>query len=52
MFNIYVARIKSNLDIKKLSDEDMKAIDSLAIPGGEGRTVDFTESWGIPLFQN
>jgi diketogulonate reductase-like aldo/keto reductase len=46
------ARIKSNLDIKKLSDEDAKTIDALAIPNGEGRTIDFTEAWDVPLFQN
>jgi diketogulonate reductase-like aldo/keto reductase len=33
------SRIKSNLDIRKLSDEDTKAIDTLAQPGDEGRTV-------------
>ncbi|KAG0651970.1 glycerol 2-dehydrogenase (NADP(+)) [Hyphodiscus hymeniophilus] len=32
------ARIRSNLDIRKLSDEDMKAIDGTAKPGDEGRT--------------
>ncbi|KAK0256781.1 hypothetical protein LTR91_000235 [Friedmanniomyces endolithicus] len=44
------ARIKSNLDIRKLSDEDMEALDALAVPNGKGRTVDFTEKWGVPLF--
>ena len=46
------ARIKSNLEIRKLSEEDTKAIDALALPGSEGRTIDFTEAWGVPLFQN
>jgi len=46
------ARIKSNLEIKKLDEEDMKALDALDIPGGAGRTVDFTKSWGLPLFTN
>jgi enhancing lycopene biosynthesis protein 2 len=50
--NASIARIKSNFSIRKLSAEDMQALDSLAIPGGLGRTVDFTEQWGIPLFQN
>ncbi|TKA67780.1 hypothetical protein B0A55_06863 [Friedmanniomyces simplex] len=44
------ARIKSNLDIRKLSEEDMEALDGLAVPNGEGRTVNFTEAWGVPLF--
>jgi hypothetical protein len=47
-----IVRIKSNFSIRKLSVEDMIALDSLAIPDGKGRTVDFTEAWGIPLFQN
>jgi diketogulonate reductase-like aldo/keto reductase len=46
------ARIKSNLEIKKLSDADTKAIDDLALPGTEGRTIDFTEAWAVPLFQD
>ncbi|TVY14435.1 Glycerol 2-dehydrogenase (NADP(+)) [Lachnellula arida] len=46
------SRIKSNLDIKKLDDESMKVLDAMGIPGGAGRTVDFTEAWGVPLFTN
>lgn len=46
------SRMKSNLSVQKLSDDDMDALDSLAIPNGKGRTVDFTEAWGVPLFQN
>lgn len=45
-------RIKSNLDIKKLDDESMNVLDTMGIPGGAGRTVDFTEDWGVPLFTN
>ncbi len=45
-------RIESNLDVRKLSDEDTKALDGLEIANGEGRTIDFTEAWGVPLFQN
>ena len=41
------SRIKSNLDVKKLSAEDMKAVDALAKPGHEGRTCDFREEWGL-----
>lgn len=46
------SRIKSNLDIKKLSADDVKAIDALALPGDKGRTVDFRETWGLPLHVN
>ncbi|KAE9369403.1 Aldo/keto reductase [Stipitochalara longipes BDJ] len=46
------ARIKSNFNIQKLSEEDMEALNSLAIPDGKGRTVDFSKPFGIPLFQN
>lgn len=42
-------RIHSNLDIKKLSDEDFDAINKLALPHDEGRTVDFRQTWGIPM---
>lgn len=45
-------RIKTNFSIGKLSDEDVKALDALEIPNGAGRTIDFTESWGVKLFQN
>jgi len=38
----FAARIQSKLSIRKPSEEDMKAPDSLAIPDGEGRTADFT----------
>ena len=47
-----IERIKANVDVRKLSDEDMKALDDLEIPNGEGRTIDFTEAWGIKLWQN
>ncbi|KAI9049385.1 hypothetical protein LZ554_006419 [Drepanopeziza brunnea f. sp. 'monogermtubi'] len=46
------SRIKTNLLIRKLSDEDVEALDSLALPNGGGRTVDFSEAWGVKLFQN
>ncbi|KAE8448278.1 hypothetical protein EG329_009709 [Mollisiaceae sp. DMI_Dod_QoI] len=45
-------RIKSNLEIQKLSQEDMTALDSMALPGSQGRTVDFTEAWAIPIFED
>lgn len=34
------SRIQSNLDIRPLSESDMKAINDLALPNEEGRTVD------------
>lgn len=43
-------RIASNLAVRKLSEEDFEAINGLALPGTEGRTVDFSEVWGIKLF--
>jgi len=46
------SRIKSNLAIRKLSAEDMKALDDMAIPGETGRTVDPREGWGIPMFKD
>ena len=46
------ARIQSNLAIRRLSDEDMKTLDDLAIPDSKGRTIDFTEEWGVKLYKN
>ena len=43
-------RIKSNLDIRKLSEEDIKALNDMEIPNEEGRTI--TQSWGVPLYKN
>ncbi|KAK5171079.1 uncharacterized protein LTR77_004223 [Saxophila tyrrhenica] len=43
-------RITSNLDVRRLSDEDMRALDGLEIEDGKGRTIDFTEAWGVPLY--
>jgi glycerol 2-dehydrogenase (NADP+) len=45
-------RIKANFHVQKLSDEDMQALNDLEIPDGKGRTIDFTEKWGIKLWQN
>jgi hypothetical protein len=45
-------RIKSNLDVKKLSPEDMQVLDALEMPDGKGRTVTFSDAWGVPLFSN
>lgn len=46
------SRIQSNLDIKKLSEEDMTILSSMEIPDGKGRTVDFNDAWGVALFTN
>lgn len=46
------ARIQSNLDVRKLSEEDVKALDGMALPNEEGRTVDFNDAWDIPLFKD
>ncbi|KAK3074714.1 hypothetical protein LTR53_002589, partial [Teratosphaeriaceae sp. CCFEE 6253] len=45
------ARIKSNLDIRKLSDEDMATLDGIAPPEGKGRSVNFGKAWDVPLFE-
>ncbi|KAK5127513.1 hypothetical protein LTR85_006852 [Meristemomyces frigidus] len=46
------ARIKSNLNIRKLSDKDVKALDDLALPNEEGRTVDPSAEWDLPLYKH
>ncbi len=48
----YLARIKSNLDVQKLSLDDMEALNSLAIPDYKGRTIDYSDDWGVALFQD
>ena len=46
------ARIKSNFDIKELSEDSMKVLNALEIPNGKGRTVDFSKKWGVELYTN
>ncbi|OQU97572.1 hypothetical protein CLAIMM_03485 isoform 2 [Cladophialophora immunda] len=46
------ARIKSNLAVRELSPEDMKGLDALEIPNGKGRTISYSEEWGVNLFTN
>lgn len=46
------SRIKANLDVRKLSDEDVKALDGLEISDGKGRTIGFKKDWGVNLFSN
>ncbi|KAF2160359.1 hypothetical protein M409DRAFT_60056 [Zasmidium cellare ATCC 36951] len=43
-------RIESNLAIRKLSDEDFEALNEMALPHDEGRTVDHREVWGVPMY--
>lgn len=45
------SRIKTNLDVKKLGEEDVRVLDGLELEGEEGRTVDFSGAWGVPLFR-
>ena len=45
----FAARIKSNLDIKSLPDEDVHAIDALD-KGPEGRSVNPGPGWGVKLY--
>lgn len=45
-------RIRTNFSVQKLSDEDMKALDDLEVPNGKGRSIDFTDEWGVELYQS
>jgi len=51
LMKLCLERIKSNFNIQRLSDADMKALDDLEVPNGQGRSIDFTESWGVKLWQ-
>lgn len=44
-------RIRANFAVRRLSDEDMKTLDDLEVPDGQGRSIDFTEAWGVKLWQ-
>lgn len=46
------SRIKANLAVKKLSEEDIKALDELEIPDGKGRTVGTKKAWGVNFYSN
>ena len=46
------SRIKSNLDVQRLSDEDMKALNDMALPDNQGRTVATNGAWGLPLYKD
>ncbi|KAL9110664.1 MAG: hypothetical protein Q9227_004841 [Pyrenula ochraceoflavens] len=46
-----VERIRTNLAVRKLSEEDFEALNSLKMDGDEGRTTTvFNELWGIKLY--
>lgn len=38
-------RIRANLDVKRLSGEDMRTLDAMEIANGEGRTIRFRPEW-------
>ncbi|KAK5044496.1 hypothetical protein LTR84_010707 [Exophiala bonariae] len=44
------ARIKTNLAVKELPAEDVKALDELEIPDGKGRTVAAGGAFGVTIF--
>lgn len=45
-------RIKANFAIRRLSDEDQKALDDVELPNGEGRTIDFADAFGVKIRQS
>lgn len=45
-------RITTNFAIRRLSEEDEKLLNNLEIPNGAGRTIDWTEGWGVKLWQS
>lgn len=44
------ARIKANLNVRRLSEEDMRALDELEVPDEAGRTIDYGPYWGVKFF--
>jgi len=44
------ARIKANLDVRRLSEEDVRALDALEVPDEAGRTIDYGPYWGVKFF--
>jgi glycerol 2-dehydrogenase (NADP+) len=46
------ARIRRNFAVRRLEDESMAVLNGLEVPGGKGRTVDYSEPWGIGLFDD
>ncbi|KAI9802633.1 MAG: hypothetical protein M1825_002655 [Sarcosagium campestre] len=45
-----VDRIKANLAVKRLPEEDFEALSALRLNGDEGRTIDYSDDWGVKLF--
>ncbi len=43
-------RIKANLAVKKLPEEDFDALSNLKLKGDEGRTIDYSENWDVKFF--
>lgn len=44
------ARIRANLDVRRLGEEDVRALDALEVPDGKGRTIDYGPFWGVEFF--
>ena len=44
------ARIKANLDVRRLGEEDVRALDALEVPDEKGRTIDYGPYWGVKFF--
>lgn len=44
------ARIKANLDVRRLAEEDVRALDALEVPDEGGRTIDYGPYWGVKFF--
>ena len=42
-------RIKANLDVQQLSDEDFEMLNQMD-KGPDGRTVDLGPGWGVQIF--
>ncbi|KAI9813468.1 MAG: hypothetical protein M1827_004144 [Pycnora praestabilis] len=43
-------RIKANLAVRKLAEEDFEALSNLKLKGDEGRTIDYSGSFGVQFF--
>lgn len=44
--------MKANFNVKELSRDDVEALNALEIPEDKGRTIDWTDGWGVKLWQN
>ncbi|KAI9845014.1 MAG: hypothetical protein M1837_005158 [Sclerophora amabilis] len=43
-------RIKANLAVKQLPKEDFDALSALKLSGDTGRTIDYSEVWGVKFY--